>query len=299
MIQDLLIRLASDTQTVALPQVLMLLINVVDVLFVAILLYFFFLLIKDTRAVQIIQGIGVLLMLLLICQYLKLRTTQWLLHYLLFGIVVALPIVFQPELRRALGKIGGLKDAIDRLSKEDITKMVDEIVWSCSILSQTKTGALIVIQREMGLEDIVETGTRVNGEVSSMLLLSIFNHKSPLHDGAVIMRGTKVEAASCYLPLAEDVATSGGKKYGARHRAALGLTEQTDAVVVVVSEETGSISVARQGNFIKNLNMESLKKVLMGLFTATVNETNIMHEKLSAFGGKVGIRTIFKKKPGP
>lgn len=297
MVEDLLVRLTSNIQSVALPQVLQLIVNIIDILFVAILFYYFFILIKETRAVQIIQGIGVLLILLLVCQYLKLRTTYWLLHYLLFGIVVALPIVFQPELRRALGKIGGLKDAIDRLSKEDITKIVDEIVWSSSILSQTKTGAIVVIQREMGLEDIVETGTRVNGEVSSMLLLSIFNHKSPLHDGAVIIRGNKVVAASCYLPLAEDVATSGGKKYGARHRAALGLTEQTDAIVVVVSEETGSISVARHGNFIKNLNMDSLKKVLMGLFVVTESETSIIYEKLSAFGGKVGIRAIFKKKP--
>jgi diadenylate cyclase len=298
MLQDLLVRLTTNVHSATLPQILQLLINIIDIFFVAVLLYYFFLLIKDTRAVQIIQGIGVLLVLLLVCQYLKLRTTYWIVHYLLFGIVVALPIVFQPELRRALGKIGGLKDAFDRMSKEDITKVVDEIVWSCSILSQTKTGALIVFQREMGLEDIVETGTRVNGEVSSMLLLSIFNHKSPLHDGAVMIRGNKVEGASCYLPLAEEVATTGGKKYGARHRAALGLTEQTDAVVVVVSEETGNISVARQGNFIKNLNMESLKKVLMGLFAVTEGESNFVYEKLSAFGGKVGIRGIFKKKSG-
>lgn len=298
MIQDFFGKLVVHFKSFDMPHLVSGLINIIDILVVAVLLYYFFLLIKDTRAVQIIQGVGVLLLLLLISDYLKLQTINWLLRYLLYGIAVALPIVFQPELRRALGKIGGLRDAFDRMSREDITKVVDEIVWTASILSQTKTGALVVIEREMGLQDIVETGTRVNGEVSSMLLLSIFNYKSPLHDGAVLVRGNKVVAASCYLPLSEDLCTSKGKCHGTRHRAALGITEQTDAVAVVVSEETGNISVAKNGKFIKNLTMENLKKVLMGLCAVSSEEAKVMVEKLSAFGGKVGIHSIFKKKSG-
>jgi diadenylate cyclase len=278
------------------------LIDIFDVIFVAILLYYFFLLIRGTRAVQILQGVGVLLLLLLGSYYLRLQTIYWILHYSLYAIVVALPIVFQPELRRTLGFIGrggGLKTAFEKVNREDLTRTVDEIVWSAALLSQTRMGAIMVLEKETGLREFVETGTRVNGEVSSKLLLSIFFPKSPLHDGAVIVKGNKVVAASCYLPLSENVGTSQGKSYGTRHRAALGLTEQTDAIVVVVSEETGNISVARNGKFTKNLTEETLKKVLMTLYPG---EVSVMKKKpvrkLAVVGGKSGIYGLFKKQSG-
>jgi diadenylate cyclase len=276
------------------------LVDVLDILFVAVIFYYFFLIIKGTRAVQIIQGVGVLLMLLLISYYLKLQTIYWLLHYSLYGLVVALPIVFQPELRRALGFIGrggGIRQAFERINREDIFRVVEELVWASSILSQTRIGALMVVERETGLREFTETGTKVNGEVSSKLLLSIFIPKSPLHDGAVIIKGTKVIAASCYLPLSENVGSSKGKSYGTRHRAALGLSEQTDAIIVVVSEETGNISIARNGKFTKNLTPDNLKKVLLAFYPNHGGEGSTQVRKVSVIEGKSRFYGLFKKKP--
>ncbi len=267
-----------------------------DIVIVAVFLYLFFSLIKGTRAVQIIQGVGVLLSIMFISYLLQLDTVYWVLRYSLFTIAVAIPIVFQPELRRALGAIGrgGLftapKTALD---KETIVKIVDEISWTASILSQAKIGALMVIEKETGMEEFIETGTRVNGEVSSKLLLSIFMPKSPLHDGAVILRGNKVVAASCYLPLSENVPSSRENPLGTRHRASIGITEQTDAVVVIVSEETGAISVARNGKLTKQLGEETLKKVLTSIYSADSQERT----GFAQIGGKDVIR-IFKKKSG-
>lgn len=267
-----------------------------DIVLVAVFLYLCFSLIKGTRAVQILQGVGVLLSIMFISYLIQLDTVYWILRYSLFTIAVAIPIVFQPELRRALGAIGrgGLftstKTALD---KETIVKIVDEISWTASILSQAKIGALMVIEKETGMEEFIETGTRVNGEVSSKLLLSIFMPKSPLHDGAVILRGNKVVAASCYLPLSENVPSSRENLLGTRHRAAIGITEQTDAVVVIVSEETGAISLARNGKLTKQLGEETLKKVLTSVYSADSQERS----GFAQIGGKDVIR-IFKKKPG-
>jgi diadenylate cyclase len=250
--------------------------DIVDIALVAVFLFFLLLIIKGTRAVQIIQGIGVLLLLLLVSYYQKLETLYWLLHYLLISIAVALPIVFQPELRRALGYLGSSTvlgstlPTLPRLDRESLTRIIDEISWATTVLSEMKAGALIVLEREMGLEDFIETGIVVNGNVSSKLLLSIFLPKSPLHDGAVIIRGEKVTAASCYLPLSENVTSRRGeRRYGTRHRAAIGISETTDAIVVVVSEETGGISVARRGKLTKEINEESLKKVLNTFWPVT------------------------------
>lgn len=276
--------------------------DIVDILFVAFLLYYFFHLIKDTRAVQILKGVSILLLLLLISYYLKLQTIYWLLHYSLYGIVVALPIVFQPELRRALGFIGrggAFKTAFERSNRIDMTKIIEEIVWSSSLLSQTKIGAIIVIERDTGLEEFVETGTLLNGDVSSKLLLSIFIPNSPLHDGAVIIRGNKVVAASCYLPLSENIGGTKGTNHGTRHRAALGLSEQTDAIVIVISEETGNISIARNGKFTKNLSEDNLKKVLQTYFSYKLESVNRPLVRLAAVGGKNGFYSIFKKRSGP
>jgi diadenylate cyclase len=277
------------------------LLDILDIIFVAILLYYFLLLIKGTRAVQILQGVGVLLILLLLSYYLRLQTIYWLLHYSLYGIVVALPIVFQPELRRALGFLGrggGLKTAFEKINKEELSRIINEISWTAGVLSQKKIGALIVLERETGLREFAETGTKVNGEISSKLILSIFNTKSPLHDGAVLIKGNKVIAASCYLPLSENVGASSGKSYGTRHRAALGLTEQTDAIVVVCSEETGNISIARHGKFTKNLTEENLKKVLITYFPLQNDTRPGSSDKTTTPPGRNGLYELFKKQPG-
>lgn len=240
--------------------------DIFDITIVTFLVYQLFILIKGTRAIQILQGVGILVGVMFIAYYLKLVTLYWLLHYAMVGVAVALPIVFQPELRRALehlGRGGVVAASLASFAKEDLAKLVDEIAWTTSILSQTKTGALIVIERETGLEDFIERGTKVEGEVSSKLLLSIFLPKSPLHDGAVIIRGKRVMAAGCYLPLSDN--PWGEDDLGTRHKAAVGITEETDAVVVIVSEETGSLSLAHRGKLTKNLTEDTLKKMIMAL----------------------------------
>lgn len=243
---------------------LSILINVLDILLVTILFYYVFLLIRRTRAVQILQGLGILLIILFLSYKFEFKTVSWILKYALFAMAVALPIIFQPELRRALEQIGRRGGVINiyKLNKEDLNRFVDETTWAVSILSQTKTGALIVFERETGLEDFMETGIRINADFSAKLLLSIFVSQSPLHDGATVVRGTKIIAASCYLPLSEEI-FSGKEKLGTRHRAAIGLTEQTDSIVVVVSEETGSISIVASGDINRYSNSVDFKKALI------------------------------------
>lgn len=240
--------------------------DAVDILLLSVLFYYIIILIKGTRAVQIIQGVFVLLLILILAYYLKLKAIYWLMQKFLLALAVALPIVFQPELRRALEYIGRRGSIIQVGSpfydKKELEKFLEEISWTCSLLSQTHTGALLVFEKATGLEDFIETGVKINAEISSKLLVSIFLPQSPLHDGAVILRGNKVIAASCYLPLSENIKLTLKKYMGSRHRAAIGITEQTDAVVVVVSEETGAVKVAFSGNMTNNLNPEQLKKVL-------------------------------------
>ena len=236
-----------------------------DILLVAILFYYLLVLIKGTRAVQILQGVGILFVLLLISYYLKLKTVYWILEKGLLATAIVLPIVFQPELRRALeyiGRRGGLfRASFYKLDKEYVNKLIDEITWSVFILSQAKMGALIVVQRETGLQEFIETGIKIDAETSAKLLLSIFVPQSPLHDGAVIIKGGRVTAASCYLPLSEEISIS-KDKIGARHRAAMGVTEETDAIAVVVSEETGGVSIVKRGKMTRHLNAENFKKLL-------------------------------------
>lgn len=242
------------------------LIDILDVTIVTFLIYQLFLLIRGTRAIQILQGVGILVAVMFLARHFQLVTLSWILHYTMLGVAVALPIVFQPELRRALEQIGRggvVTSSLARLAKEDLTKLADELVWTTSILSQTKTGALIVIEVETGLEDFIERGTKVEGEVSSKLLLSIFLPKSPLHDGAVILRGKRVMAAGCYLPLSDSPLFD--QELGTRHRAAVGVTEETDSVSLIVSEETGEVSLAHRGKLTKNISEETLKKMIVSL----------------------------------
>jgi diadenylate cyclase len=267
-----------------------------DILIVAAFLYTFFSLIRGTRAVQIIQGAGFLLLIMLASYLLKLEALYWLLRYSLITIAVAVPIVFQPELRRALGTIGRgsvFPVSMRPFGADSIARIADEISWTATILSQTKIGALIVIERDTGLQEFIETGVIVEGDISSKLLLSIFMKGSPLHDGAVILRENKVVAASCYLPLSENVPNVSKSELGTRHRAAIGITEQTDAVVVVVSEETGGISLCRNGKLKRSLNPETLKKLLISLYTRDTSS----NKSLVSLGGADVVR-LFKKKPG-
>lgn len=239
--------------------------DLVDIAIVAFFLYKIYFWIKDTRAVALLKGLFVLLMATLVSRWLGLHVINWILQKTMTVVLVALPIVFQPELRRALEQLGrGNLFRKNTLNEQEAESFVNEIVKAVSVLSKNKIGALMVFERETGLSDFIETGIKVDGIVSSEFLINIFIPNTPMHDGAVILRGNRVMAAGCLLPLSED--RSLNKELGTRHRAAIGITEQADAVVVVVSEETGIISVAREGTLTRYLEPSTLGDMLKPLF---------------------------------
>src|SRR6266850_7642573 len=245
--------------------------NVLDVLIVAVFIYYVLVLIRGTRAVQLLIGVMVLVLIYFVATSLHLTLTTLLLQALFAVALVALVVVFQPELRRALGQLGQL-GPLNRLlqpgSEEELEGIVDELVRAALLISEAKHGALIVLERATGLQDYSETGVPVNGKLTAELLASIFMTRSPLHDGAVIVRGGQILAAACLLPLEDTQERS--HRYGMRHRAALSISSQTDAVVVVVSEETQGISVASNGRMIGGLDEERLRRVLASLLRTRI-----------------------------
>jgi len=240
--------------------------DIIDILLVAVLLYKLYMMIKDTRALTLLKGLIVLLVATLVSKWLGLNVINWLLQKSMTVVLVALPIVFQPELRRALEQLGRgrLFGRSAILNEEEAQSLLDETVKAVAMLAKNKIGALLVFEREIRLNDFVETGIKVDGLVSSEFLPNIFIPNSPLHDGAVIVRGNRVTAAGCILPLIDDPTL--GKELGTRHRAALGISEQTDAIVVIVSEETGIISVAEGGRLTRYVEATRLRDFLRPLY---------------------------------
>lgn len=221
--------------------------------------------IQGTRAVQILQGIGIVMGLLLSARFLQLQTLSWLLNWALVSVAVVLPIIFQPELRRALMRLGqqGVLGAVTltRLEKAELGPLIDELAFAAFSLGQVRIGALIVLERETGLKEYIEQGQAIDGLVSSKLLITIFNTRTPLHDGAVIIRGNRIIAAACFLESGHDQETD--DKFGTRHRAALAVSSQTDCLVLIVSEETGQVRVAQDGHFSRPMEDEGeIKKTL-------------------------------------
>src|SRR2546430_515156 len=246
--------------------------NALDVLIVAIFIYYVLALIRGTRAVQLLIGVLVLVLIYWIASLLRLTLTTLLLQALFAVALFALVVVCQPELRRALGQLGQL-GPLNRMlipgGEEEIEGTVDELVRAALLISEAKHGALIVLERGTGLQDYSETGVPVNGKLTAELLASIFMTRSPLHDGAVIVRGGQILAAACLLPL-EESTDRGAHRYGMRHRAALSISAQTDAIVVVVSEETQAISIAAGGRIIGALDEERLRRVLSSLLRSRI-----------------------------
>ena len=243
--------------------------DIVDILFVAIILYSVLLIIKGTRALKIVIGLMILLIAFLLSGYIGLYTMDWLIQSLWAQIVLALVILFQPEIRRALAKMGEARFLPSLTSAEEL-RSLEEIVRAAVALANRKIGALFVIEREKILEDFIEVGTPLDAKVSHELLLSIFHPTSPIHDGAVVIRGNRIIAAGCFLPLSLSAAIS--KTYGTRHRAGIGLSEETDAIVIIISEETGAISTAVGGKLEKNMDMGSLRNFLTETFASPKNK---------------------------
>ncbi len=246
--------------------------NLLDIAIVAVFSYYLLVLIRRTRAVQLLLGVLVLVAVYAVAQVLRLTLTTFVLQAITALALVAIPVVFQPELRRALGQLGQL-GPLNRLlapgTSEELETVVDEVTRGALLISGASHGALVVLERGTGLQDYSETGVPVNGRLSAELLASIFMVRSPLHDGAVIIRGTQIVAAACLLPL-EDSGERAAHRYGMRHRAALSISAQTDAVVVVVSEETGAISIASNGRIIGGLDEERLRRVLSSLLRSRI-----------------------------
>ncbi len=241
--------------------------DIIDILIVAFVLYRILLLIKETRAEQLMKGIGILLVLTKLSEWAELYTINWILSNAMTVGTLAILIVFQPELRRGLESLGRSRfftKSFVEIRTENMANVVDEIVEACASLSRQKIGALMVFERQTGLNEIVETGTKINGNVSADLLINIFIPNTPLHDGAVIIKDNIIKAAACFLPLSESSAIS--RELGTRHRAAIGITERSDSLAVIVSEETGAISVAENGNISRYIDPETLKEILLNMY---------------------------------
>ncbi len=237
--------------------------DLLDIFLVALIIFLILYFLRGTRAVSLLRGIVLLTIILaLLGGLFPLRAFGWLVERALPALLVAVPVIFQPELRRALERLGRAGGLLARPTgrKAAIERAIVAVTKAARILAKRKTGALIVFERETGLQDYVETGVLLNADPSSELLIALFNPQAALHDGAVILRNGRVIAASCVLPLS--TAFLDDRRLGLRHRAALGITEESDAVAVVVSEERGTISVAHNGRIIRDLDPQRLEPVL-------------------------------------
>ena len=239
--------------------------DLIDIVIVAIIIYYLIKLLRETRAAQLVKGLALLLAIFVASDWLHLNTLHYILSSTMQIGVFALVVIFQPELRNMLERIGRLKfesflEFTNDTDTEETQAMLESVVKAACDMSQTRTGALIVIERSTNLNDYIHTGTKIDASISSRLLENIFVPNTPLHDGAVIISNNRAVAASCLLPLTDKLNLS--RDLGTRHRAAIGLSECTDAVIIVVSEETGKISIALNGTLTRNLSEATLTTAL-------------------------------------
>ena len=236
--------------------------DIIDILIVSYIFYNLYLLIKETRAEQLMKGILVLLAITRIAEVLELQLLSWLLTHTIQAGMFALLIVFQPELRRILEYLGQTKFLSTSITNSYTNNdtFILELVEGMMSLSRQKIGALIILERKTGINEIIQTGTKIDGELTRQLLINIFIPNTPLHDGAVVVRKNKIAAAGCFLPLTENKFLN--QELGTRHRAALGISERSDCISLVVSEETGHISIAQNGKLYKDLKEDTLKSLL-------------------------------------
>lgn len=251
--------------------------DLIDIAIVAMVFYKLLLLIKETRAEQLMKGIFLIIVITVLSSFLKLNTINWILTQLITVGAVAILIMFQPELRRALEHIGRSKfltKGFLAYDEEKVNEIVEELVISLTSLARQKIGALIVFEKSTGLNEIIETGTLLDADISSGLIINIFIPNTPLHDGAVVVRRDKIMAAGCFLPLTENQNLS--RTLGTRHRAALGISEKSDALTVIVSEETGAISIAENGKITRYLDEKTLEQVLLNLYQPEEPKENFL-----------------------
>lgn len=247
-------------------------IDLLDVGIVAFIVYRILLLIKGTRAMQMLTGLGILGIGFFLSSTLELFTTHWLLSYFFDYLILIVIVLFQDDLRRALTHVGK-NPFFAGASAEEERNMVDEVARAATRLAKERVGALMVVERETGLKNFIDTGSRLDSRVKAELLYSIFVPTSPIHDGAVIITGGRLAAAGCFLPLSKDPNID--KRYGTRHRAALGLTEDSDAIVVLVSEEAGEAHLVKNGKITTNLSEQELRQSLSALLDLSRAQVNL------------------------
>ena len=258
--------------------------DVAEILIIAVLLYYTLVWMKTTRAWILLKGLIVILVFLLLAYFFRMTTILWMAQ----NVVTALIVVLQPELRKALEELGKKNiissvlpfDNSHRVNEEFSEKTINEITKACVEMGKVRTGALIVIEQKVSLRDYERTGIDVDGIVTSQLLINIFEHNTPLHDGAVIIQGNRVVSATCYLPLSDNLGLS--KELGTRHRAGVGISEITDSLTIIVSEETGKISVAYEGELERNLDADSLRDRMHKILNNPVEE----HKNLRIWKGR-------------
>ena len=250
--------------------------DILEILIIAFLVYYILVWMKNTRAWTLLKGFIVICVFLLTAHFLEMNTIMWMARNVLSFAVIALIIVLQPELRHALEALGkkmqslSFMDSTRREHENFSEKTINEITKACVEMGKVKTGALIVIERKESLKDYERTGIEIDGIVTSQLLINIFEHNTPLHDGAVLVRGNRVVSATCYLPLSDNLDLS--KELGTRHRAGVGISEVTDSMTIIVSEETGKISVAYEGRLARSLSSEELKAKMRQILNNDMEE---------------------------
>ena len=263
-----------------------------EIAIIAVFIYQFILWVKNSRAWSLLKGILVIVLFVLIAAIFRFTAILWIFEKLINVAIIAVVIIFQPELRKALEQLGkrkyfsGLLPFDDSREKDHrfSDKTIDEIIKASYEMAKKKTGALIVIEQDIILEDYIKTGIPVDGVVTSQLLINIFEHNTPLHDGAVIVRGDRIVSATCYLPLSDNMGLS--KELGTRHRAGTGISEVTDSFTIICSEETGKVSVAYGGEIIRNVDSEYLKSKLKLLQKGKIDSEEKPRIKLFKRGGK-------------
>ena len=283
--QDMAVRLSGYLSKLSLPSL-----GVTDILEIALISFFiyqFMVWIKFTRAYTLLKGILIVLLFILFAYVLKMNTILWIIKNLSTILLTSVVVIFQPELRKMLEQLGQKKfmasifplDAGKEVQERFTDKTINELVKACFDMGEARTGALIVIEQNIRLSEYERTGINVDAVLTSQLLINIFEHNTPLHDGAVIIHNNRIVSATCYLPLSDSVEI--GKEMGTRHRAAVGISEVSDSITVIVSEETGDISIARDGKIIRHLDPQRLRDEL-----AVLREEKGQNKKFKLWKGR-------------
>ncbi len=261
-------------------------IDVIEIILISFFVYQFMVWIKFTRAYTLLKGILVICGFLVIAYIFKMNTILWIASNLAGALITAIVVIFQPELRKVVEQLGQKKimaalipfDSGKEIRERFTDKTVNELIKACFDMAEVKTGALIVIEQEIRLDEYVRTGINLDAILTSQLLINIFEHNTPLHDGAVIVKQNRIVAATCYLPLSDNMELS--KQLGTRHRAGVGISEVTDSVTIIVSEETGQVSVAQGGKLIRNVSSTQLREILERAQNKKIVDNNKLRQLL-------------------